>query len=332
MFGLLTSFGCSGAGPTPRDELRKAIDSGTTDSVRRLLREHPELARPSEGEDGRFVPLVEAALAGDAGVVALLLGAGAPVEQRSDYGVTALQQAAVCGSVTVIEVLLRSGADVKARDTRGYTALHHAAAEGRYDAARLLVKAGAEPNAQLPRGDWTPLFLACMLPGRMGLEFVELLVAAGAAVNEAKWPDSPLRVAAVYNRRRIVRYLLAKGGDVNRASTLADSTLLHSAAGRLRAGMCWYLITHGADVDWQDSKGNTPLMAVFVAKQHTAELAFQVDETVACLLDGDPDLAKKNNEGQTALQLAQDYGFFQSAVLINRAATTAMRFGSPMRR
>src|SRR5947208_918863 len=108
--------------------------------------------------------LCRAAEAGDAGRVAALLEAGAPVNNRARsrdraFGFAPLALAAWNGNVETLRVLLGRGADVRLPGANGWTALHVAAGWGKTEAARVLLDAGADANASAPCG-FTPLGMA----------------------------------------------------------------------------------------------------------------------------------------------------------------------------
>jgi uncharacterized protein len=94
------------------------------------------------------IPLVTASYLGAASTVALLLGAGAKVNDADDdIGQTALMAAAKGGHLDVMERLVAHGGKVNAKDKRGSTALHWSATEADHpDAARYLLSLGLDQN------------------------------------------------------------------------------------------------------------------------------------------------------------------------------------------
>ncbi|MGD1002511.1 MAG: ankyrin repeat domain-containing protein [Candidatus Brocadiia bacterium] len=94
-----------------------------------------------------------------AGVVKLLLAAGANANARDVSGHTPLHTAAMGDRREVIKLLLAAGASVNARDHFGYTPLHYAALWDRREAVRLLTGSGADGSAKNEDGQ-TPMDLA----------------------------------------------------------------------------------------------------------------------------------------------------------------------------
>jgi ankyrin repeat protein len=83
----------------------------------------------------------------DVKAAARLIGAGANVNARNDYGATPMSEAAVVGNAAMLELLLEAGADVESPNADGQTALMLVSRTGRLDAARLLLRYKANVNA-----------------------------------------------------------------------------------------------------------------------------------------------------------------------------------------
>ena len=130
--------------------------------------------------------LIDAAGAGQTGVVKLLLDKGANIESKDSYGRTALLRATeshpdvvmperdgytgtknfygpvVLGwmpNMGVVALLLERGANVNASDSHGFTALHRATYWGNTVVVRQLLEKGASVNAK-DNGGSTALSLA----------------------------------------------------------------------------------------------------------------------------------------------------------------------------
>jgi ankyrin repeat protein len=94
-------------------------------------------------------PLIAAIENGHVGVVAALIEVGAEVNTRSDT-VSALGVAAANGNVQIVEMLIEAGACSNCDDYHGHSALMIASAEGRIDVVKALIDAAAGQPANMP--------------------------------------------------------------------------------------------------------------------------------------------------------------------------------------
>lgn len=113
----------------------------------------------------------------------------------------------------------------------------------------------------------TPLFYAI----RSGNEdAVSLLIRRGANVEiRTQRGLTPLAVAAEHNHEKIAQILIDNGAKTDQTSvawlsfgTTQSTTALCIAAGDGQAGMVRLLLTHGADIEFENKKGE---MAIFIA-------------------------------------------------------------------
>jgi ankyrin repeat protein len=210
----------------------------------------------------------EAAVVGDAELIALLLDAGADVESPNPEGQTALMAVARTGEVAAARALIDAGADVNAREAwGGQTALMWAAAQRQPEMIALLIDAGAEVNARATVRDWERRVtseprIKEMLTGGL----TALLYAAREGCGEC------------------ARVLVENGADVD----LADPdgvTPLVLALLNMRYDTAAYLIEAGADVDQWDWWGRTPLFAAIdvntIPTGARADLPPRLDQTTA---------------------------------------------------
>jgi uncharacterized protein len=161
------------------DPLHDAAKAGDVGSVRQLLDQGAELAKPDAAGEP---PLLVAALAGHPDVVALLLERGADIEIRNKGGLTALHAAAYGGNLEVVELLVSKGAAVN--DSRNFyhmSPLHAAAEEGHADVVAFLLANKADFEAK-ERNGYTPLTQAGW---REYWDAAGLLLKAGATCQKA---------------------------------------------------------------------------------------------------------------------------------------------------
>ena len=120
--------------PTAEDLIDAARD-GDLHSVRRLIYQRVDVnATDSYGRTA----LMMAAAAGEAGVAAVLLDAGAKLNVQSADGETPLMNAAMKGDAETVALLIEHKANVTAKDKEGATAHDHAIRNKHDTIARLI--------------------------------------------------------------------------------------------------------------------------------------------------------------------------------------------------
>lgn len=137
-----------------------AAATGRTRGLEELLDGEPELAR-SWSADG-FTALHYAAYFGQEEAARILLERGAEVEvvaRSESIHVTPLHSAAAGSHAGIVELLLEAGADPNAAQDGGFTPLHSAAHNDDRDSVEALLEAGADPARANDEGK-TPAELA----------------------------------------------------------------------------------------------------------------------------------------------------------------------------
>lgn len=132
---------------------------GDDDAVVRLLRAGAPAG--STDEDGRTA-LYAAAVDNEAGIVRLLLAAGADPDRAcgpDDGDLPLCAAAAVWGHTQAVRALLAAGASPDRRELLGFTPMIWAVGQGRTETVEALLEYGADPDLPGP-GDEPPLVLA----------------------------------------------------------------------------------------------------------------------------------------------------------------------------
>ena len=160
------------------------------------------MAVPPHGkpEYNRMIPfggetaLLFATRVGDLASAKLLLAAGADVNDKDAWGVSAMVLAAHSGFTEMVEYLLEKGADANAIGP-GFTALHEAIMRRDVTMVTSLLDHGANPN--MPLQTWTP-------ERRSSADFNFAPAIVGA---------TPFWLAARFAEPDVMRLLAARGAD-----------------------------------------------------------------------------------------------------------------------
>ena len=203
-----------------------------------------------------------AASKGRVGVVRMLLGYDANVNQADSMGLTALYFAADNDedySVT-IKLLLESGASPDSFDTSGQTPLHRASEKGNTTCAALLLKHGADPNIRDAQG-YQPLHQAIISCHPL---IARILLEHGADVNaQISETDmvKPLHLVASNSKAfigELAQLVLSSGSNVDDVMHTKD-TALHIAAKNHNVAVAKHLLESGANPLLVNELGQNPL-------------------------------------------------------------------------
>ena len=214
-------------------------------------------------------------------------------------------QASEHDHVEIVKLLLKYGADIEqGNETLGHTPLHIAADNGCYDVAKVLLENGAKVDSRCIRNE-TPLHIA-VLNDR--LEILLLLLEHNANVNALDESGvTPLLRAVIFTQiyqEEIVDALLENGCDVNIKEPNYLQIPIHRS---VNGGSLWtfsQLLRYGSDVNAKDFEGYTTLH-LMVLRSGQSETKFMKMREL--LRQGhDIDFNIRNNEGETALEVAID--------------------------
>jgi len=203
-----------------------------------------------------------------------------------------------CSSATIGHRVVR---DVDDRDSDGLTALHRAARDGDLEAAEnLIIQRHADVNAKTNNVfEATPLHLAAWEGHK---DVVQLLLSHSADVDATdKFKGTmAIHMAASRGHKDVVELLLSHTADIN-VKFDNKATALHLAAWNGHKDVVELLLSHSADVDATDNRyGYTAL--------HWAARGGHKD-VVEVLLSHSAQVDAKDDDGKTALQIAEQKGF-----------------------
>jgi ankyrin repeat protein len=190
---------------------------------------------------------------------------------------------------------------------RPSVSLYLAVQRGDLDQLERHIFWGSDINAQLPNGLY-PLHVAAE-KGKIIL--VRTLLKNGADIDQPSADgDTALELAILNGRTQIAEVLLEAG------ATIAPSQLLLKAA---RAGVTdrdtvRLLVDLGADTEYMDATGDTPLMVAI--RQDNHRLATH-------LVNQGADVNVRGSDGRSALAVARELGFGELISLLERQGALA---------
>ena len=253
------------------------------------------------------------ALNGNAVELKKLLDRGLSPNEKTAQGTTVLMLAA--RDMEKVKMLIERGADVNARAETGITPLMIAARyKGNAEVVRLMLKKGARPNADkgvTVRNDASAFFYAMMAGD---LQTAKVLADAGART------DVPMKVLGVFYVSPLIYttfsgdaamadYLISKGANPNEED-VDGVTVLEWAVISNHAEVAQVLLARGAQVNRVDKFGMTPLL-------YAASIDFGDTAVMEKLIAAGANLQAKNKQGQTALDLANNYRYQALANLLS---------------
>jgi ankyrin repeat protein len=222
----------------------EAVEKGDTKTVERLLKKDPSLVNARRFGPG-WSPLQLAVDGGHARIVALLLEAGAPLEDG------AIRDAAAGGHIDIVEMFLAKGMDINGP----VDLMEGAVTGGRTTMVEWLLAKGA--SAQRKPGTTGPLQNAAY---RGHKAVTEILLAHGARADDKdEKGGTPLSSAAFGGSTDIAELLIQHGAKVNEATTKGVTPLMRAADSHA-VGTVKLLLERGADINARDSDQDTALI------------------------------------------------------------------------
>jgi ankyrin repeat protein len=227
--------------------LMYAARKGHLNAVQVLLQAGADISlvdkNAKESEGGRQA-LHHAVLGKTLPIAAELLDAGADPNALTTFGNTPLNLAIRENTIEVARLLLERGASAKLKPGRKrYIAPLYAAADAQISSVavvqffKLLLDAGADPNGTGDRNmpALMRLTFASNIDNSVNVPLIEMMIRAGANVNQADKDDETALSHAAYRISvEVVRLLLQAGADVNRSYLHQQGTLLDVVERRMR--------------------------------------------------------------------------------------------------
>ncbi|CAJ1458194.1 unnamed protein product, partial [Effrenium voratum] len=243
-------------------------------------------------------PLQLAAERGQTLMTCYLLKAGADPDLADEHGVTPLHAAALQGHPEVVQMLLGHCRSCDPVDHLGARPLYLAAENGHASVVQCLLEAKADKDCA--HRDVTPLHAAA----RHGhCAALQLLLAARAECDKAGIDGTrALHYAAKYGHLDSVRCLIEARSALDGAEGARGCTALLLAAEADHGRVAQALLEAGADVNWTNFRGESPLNSAAAAG---------LVEVVQLLLASGADLESASNDGAGPLHVASSNGHLE---------------------
>ena len=241
-------------------QIIQAVREGDLPAIRRILDRYPELVNASTDLQQRLRP---------SDTFAMRMTHLAIAENQTD----------------VLRLLIERGADVNARNTDGRLPLHDCFELGRDHLVTILLSAGARPDV-----------CAAAAYG-MHDRLREILQRDPCQANDLTTGESPLGWSAYGQQTESALTLFQYGALADRAPYDTHAWRpVSMVAGALVARA---LLDHGANPNWRDTNGDTPLHRALKSR-----IVLDPTEFVKVLLAAGADASIRNAEGRTALDEA----------------------------
>jgi ankyrin repeat protein len=241
-------------------QLVNAVHAGDLETIRKILDAHPDLVNAGTDLPRHDRP---------SDTLSMRLVHLAIAEAKAD----------------VLRLLIERGADINARNADGRLPLHDCFELDHDDYAKILLDAGAVPDV-----------CAAAVYG-MHDQLQQILEADPAQANDLTTSNSPLGWS-VYGRQPKSATILFQYGAVADQPPY-DSHAWGPASGVASIEVTRVLLEHGANPNWRDEAGNTPIHRVITSRMVRDPAKF-----IQLLLEFGADVRLRNREGRTPLDEA----------------------------
>ena len=224
------------------------------------------------------------------------------VNARDANGDTPLHQAVrTKAGKAIVQYLANSEADLNARNSNGDSILYTAVELNNKEAGVYLIEQGADIYSRNSE-DFSPLRLAMLKGGEIRDWFMSKKVINGSDGNG----NTPLHYAAEWKYDENIKYIISKGGDINKKNAVGQ-TPLYNAAKDNSVSTIKLIIENGANPNARDLLNNTPL-------HHSVQ--WNTLEATKVLISMGAIVDAKNTSGKTPLAVAATYDSVDSAKIL----------------
>jgi len=252
-------------------QLINAVHTADLETMRRILDRHPELVNATADFDQSALIPVDYT--------------GAASSPREALTTRLLHLAIAEGKIDVLRLLIEHGANLNIRNADGRMPLHDCFELGHDDFAKVLLDAGAVPDV-----------CAAAAYG-MHDQLQQILKGDAGNANDLTTGNSPLGWAVFGQQPKSATILFQHGAVADRPPY--DSYAWGPAAMVASGKVARILLEHGANPNWQDEEGNTPIHRVIRSR-----LVLDPTKFIQLLLEFGADVSLRNHEGRTPLDEA----------------------------
>ena len=226
--------------------------------------------------------LFDAVKAQDSEKLSELLVSGANIDAQDKQGKTPLIHAALKSDAPMIEILLANDVNLNIQDNKGYTALLYAGFE---ELMGVIDEASVEG-----------FFDGC-------------IPSCNDEIRKVFFSPTQRTELTSKTRGKLVELLLKNGADPDIQVNTGQTALTYAAYFGLDL-IASHLLKYNASIDIQDVSGATPLiLAASIERKDIDDASWAaMGRTIQILLNNGASLDLTNNEGKTALEVAEEVG------------------------
>jgi ankyrin repeat protein len=242
-------------------QLVNAVHGGDLETIRKILDRHPDLVNA-----GTDLPRLD--------------------RPSDTVGMRLLHLAIADAKEDVLRLLIERGADLNARNASGRLPLHDCFELDHDDFAKILLDAGAVPDV-----------CAAAVYG-MHDQLEQILKGDPASANDLASGNSPLGWTVYGQQPKSATMLFQYGALADRPPY--DAYAWGPASEVASTGVTRVMLEHGANPNWRDEAGNTPIHRAI-----TSRLVLDPAKFIQLLLEFGANVNVRNHEGRTPLDVAE---------------------------